>query len=258
MGSLITITTDFGTADGYHAVLEGVIGGINPGARIAAISHDLPPGDIRGGWYLLKTHYRYFPPGTVHLAVVDPGVGTRRKILAVTTTRYAFVAPDNGLLSFLSEREIVSIHSVTNRAYALAGISPVFHGRDIMAPAAAYLSLGIDPACLGRACGKMIELTGTAAVRLRKKLTGRIIWIDRFGNLITNITADLVGKSARVIVGGRDIGAVRTKFSDVDRGRPLAYIGSGNHLEIAVREGSARAYFLPADGRDIEIEVAPV
>ena len=130
--------------------------GINPAARIITISHEVPPGDIRGGQYLLKTHHRYFPPGTVHLAVVDPGVGSRRKILCVTTERHQFLAPDNGLLSFLPADEIVSIHSVTNRAYALGRISPVFHGRDIMAPAAAYISLGIDPSCLGKACKKKI------------------------------------------------------------------------------------------------------
>jgi S-adenosylmethionine hydrolase len=112
---VITLTTDFGLADGYQGVLEGIIAGINPNARIVTISHEIEPGDIPGAWYLLKTHYRYFPPGTIHVAVIDPGVGSRRRIIAVSTERYQFVAPDNGLLSFIPDDDIVSIHAVTDR-----------------------------------------------------------------------------------------------------------------------------------------------
>ena len=256
MGSLITLTTDFSTADGYQAVLEGVIGGINPRARVVTISHDVDPGDIAGAWYLLKTHYRYFPPGTVHLAVVDPGVGSRRKIVAVTTARCQFIAPDNGLLSFLPAREIRSIHSVTNRRYALAPISPVFHGRNIMAPAAAYLSLGIDPGCLGRQCRSLKPISGVKPVKKRTVIIGRVIRVDRFGNLITTIDGNDLNAASRVFVDGHDVGPVRNTFSDVRRGRPVAYIGSGGHLEIAVRDGSAGEYFGVDRHHDMKIEVA--
>jgi S-adenosylmethionine hydrolase len=255
VGSIITITTDFGIADGYQAVLEGVIGGICASARTVVISHQVEPGNILGGWYLLKTHHRYFPQGTVHLAVIDPGVGTRRKILLVTTKRYFFIAPDNGLLSFLPPDEVVSIRSVTNRDYALSSVSPVFHGRDIMAPAAAYVSLGIDPSCLGPACRKMTRLEQAEPVRRGRKLSGRVVWVDRFGNLITNIAED-VFRSGTVSINGQPVGPIRRSFADVRPGRPLAYIGSGGHLEIAVRDGSARHYFHAAVSAEVEIEVA--
>ena len=230
--------------------------GINPTARVVPISHEVPPGDISGGWYLLKTHYRYFPPGAVHLAIVDPGVGSKRKIIAVQTARYTFIAPDNGLLSFIPKKEIVSLHSVTNRKYALATISPVFHGRDIMAPAAAYLSLGVDPGCLGRKCADLQRRSPAGPVRKGQRLIGRVIWIDRFGNLISNIEADRLFPAAKIAVNGENLGSLRRTFSDVKPGQPLAYLGSGGHLEIAVRDGSAHDYFSVSPGADIEIEVA--
>jgi S-adenosylmethionine hydrolase len=240
---IITMTTDFGVADGYQGVLEGVIYSINPTARIVTISHLVEPGNIAGGWYLLKTHTRFFPPGTIHLAVVDPGVGTRRKIVAVRTRSHFFVGPDNGLFSFLPEREIVSIHSVTNRKYALPDISPVFHGRDIMAPAAAHLSLGLSPGKLGR------KVTALAKARIprptirRNEISGTVLHIDRFGNLISNIESRLIGRNDVVFIGGTSIGPVQKAFSDVGSGKPVAYIGSGGHLEIAVRDGSAKSIF---------------
>ena len=252
----ITITTDFGLADGYQAVLEGVIAGINRRAVITAITHNIAPGDIAGGWYLLKTHYKYFPPGTVHLAIIDPGVGGRRKIIAVRTSRYFFVAPDNGLLSFIPKKDIVSIHSITNRDYALSSVSPVFHGRDIMAPAAGYLSLGVDPSCFGRKCGKMKGFAPVMPKVTRRGIIGRVIRIDRFGNLVSNIEATSSMPRRRVVVNGIEIGPVCKTFGDVGPGKPLAYIGSGGHLEIAIRNGSAWNFFSDSGGGYIEILVA--
>jgi S-adenosylmethionine hydrolase len=158
-------------------------------------------------------------------------------------------------LSFLPQKDILSIHSITNREYALSSVSPVFHGRDIMAPAAAYLSLGIDPSCLGKKCQKMKILPDTRPIRKGGKIIGRVIWIDRFGNLITNITVEQTKGNKVVRVAGEIIGPLQGTFSDVRKGYPLAYIGSGGHLEIAVREGSASEHFCKIDG-DIEIEVA--
>lgn len=256
MGSVITLTTDFGNADGYQGVLEGVIAGINPDARVVPISHEIEPGDIPGAWYLLKTHYLYFPPGTIHVAVIDPGVGSRRRIIAVSTDRYQFVAPDNGLLSFIPDEDIVSIHTVTDPKYALADISPVFHGRDIMAPAAAYLSRGVDPSCLGHAVTKIVGLAGTSPRNTEDIIIGRVVWIDRFGNIITSIRQDDIFEKAVVRVGETTIGPVRKTFSDVRRGKLLAYIGSGGHLEIAVREGSAWEEFQSIGREQLEIAVA--
>ncbi len=256
MEPVITLTTDFGSADGYQGVLEGVIAGINPEARVVTVSHEIEPGDIPGAWYVLKTHYRYFPPGTIHVAVIDPGVGSRRRIIAVTTDRYQFIAPDNGLLSFIPDDDIISIHAVTDRKYALAEVSPVFHGRDIMAPAAAYLSRGVDPSCLGRAANKIVGLAGTSPQFSDNGVIGHIVWIDRFGNIITSIRRDDLFDKAVVRVGETKIGEVRSTFADVRRGQLLAYIGSGGHLEIAVREGSAWEKFRSAGRERLEIAVA--
>jgi hypothetical protein len=253
LGSVITLTTDFGCADGYQGVLEGVIAGINPGARVVTISHSVKAGDIVEGWYLLKTHYPYFPPGTIHLAIVDPGVGGRRKIVTVRTARYTFVAPDNGLLAFIPAKEIISINSITNHKYALSSISPVFHGRDIMAPAAAYLSLGVDPSCLGKTVKTLTSLNLPRPVKTEKGIKGKILRIDRFGNLITNIES--IPEKATIKVNGRDIGPLRKTFSDVKNGWALSYIGSGGHLEIAVRDGSAADHFSVTRKEDIEIIV---
>lgn len=256
MAHLITLTTDFGSADGYQAALEGVIAAISRSIRVVVISHDVPAGDIIGGWYLLKTHHRFFPPDTVHLAVVDPGVGSQRNIITVRTRQAVFVAPDNGLLSFLPKREIISIQAITNRDYALGEISPVFHGRDIMAPAAAYLSLGVDPSCLGRRLNEMVRLSGMTPARHRGELVGRVIWIDRFGNLISSIEPARGKIDGRVLVEGKPVGPIRRTFSDVSPGEPVAYIGSGGHLEVAIRDGSAAEYYGVAKGCDAEILVA--
>ncbi|MEZ5359475.1 MAG: SAM-dependent chlorinase/fluorinase [Candidatus Zixiibacteriota bacterium] len=256
MASIITITTDFGNADGYAGVMEGIIAGIHPAVRIVTISNHVPPGDFVGGNYMLKTHARYFPQGTVHLAVVDPGVGSDRNIIAIKTSQYLFVGPDNGLFSFIPDEDIDSIHTVTNPEYMLGAISKSFHGRDIMAPAAAYLSLGVDPACLGAKVDNFIRLTGIDPVISDGRITGRIIWIDRFGNLISNIEGHLIGEDRIISLNDREIGTLKETFSSVAQGQPLAYIGSGGNLEIAVRDGSARDFFYITHPADSQIQVA--
>ena len=156
----------------------------------------------------------------------------------------------------ISRKEILSIHSITNRKYALADISPVFQGRDIMAPAAAYLSLTVDPSCLGRACQKISRPPEIEPIQSGGKIKGRVLRTDRFGNLITNIDSTRFKLAGRVIINGLDIGRVRKTFSSVGTGRPVAYIGSGGHLEIAVRDGSAFKYFSVQNGAEVQILVA--
>lgn len=237
-------------ADGYQGVLEGIIAGINQSARVIPITHFVEMENIRAGWYMLKTHHRYFPKGAVHAAIVDPGVGTKRKILAVTTERYHFIAPDNGLLSFIPKDEIVSIHSVTNPEYALGEVSPVFHGRDIIAPAAAYLSLGVDPSCLGPAVKSLAVLDNVIPTRRGDRIIGEVVHVDRFGSLISTIEVDSetadewAAKKVTIYVDDVPVGPLRKTFSDVRSGEILAYVGSGGHLEIGVRDGSVEDYFL--------------
>ncbi len=256
MAPLITLTTDFGNADGYQGVLEGVIAGINPEARVSVLSHEVPPGDITGANYLLKTHYHYFPAGTIHLGIVDPGVGTNRNILVLQTKKYLFVGPDNGLFSFLDRQEIQKMHTVTNKDFMLSEISPVFHGRDVMAPAAAYLSRGEKPALFGRSTNKMIRLTGNRPRKNKGKIIGRVIWCDRFGNLISNIEAGDVKNGRTIHLDTHSVGPIRQTFSNVKPGEPLAFIGSGGHLEIAVRNGSARDFFNLQSLAECQIQVA--
>ncbi|MEW5925802.1 MAG: SAM-dependent chlorinase/fluorinase, partial [Candidatus Zixiibacteriota bacterium] len=219
---VITITTDFGLVDNYAGIIKGIILYLNPCARIIDISDNVPPFNIEAGSYLLETAYHNFPPGTVHLGVVDPGVGTKRKSLVVETEDHFFVGPDNGLFSFLGQRQIKRIVSLTNKKYFLKDVSPTFHGRDIFAPIAAYLSLGVQP---GRFGPEIKSLIRPGRVRTKSKdgmVAGRIIYIDRFGNLVTSLkTDDLPEGKVNVHLDKQNIGLVRTTFGSVRVGRPV-------------------------------------
>ncbi len=187
---IITLLTDFGNQDAYVGIMKGVIAGINPRANVIDICHNIPPQDVFTGAYLLSTAYIYFPKGTIHVAVVDPGVGSRRDIVCVETREYFFLVPDNGLLSFVvREERPKNIIRVTNDRYFLPAPGNTFHGRDVFAPVAAHLSMGIKPQQLGTRINRIEQLDipwpeGTKTGQLE----GRIIHIDRFGNLVTNIT----------------------------------------------------------------------
>lgn len=186
---IITLLTDFGNHDAYVGIMKGVIAGINPPANIIDICHTIPPQDIFTGAYLLSTAYAYFPKGTIHVAVVDPGVGSERDIVCVETQKYLFLVPDNGLLSFVvREERPKNIFRVTNTRYFLPAPSDTFHGRDVFAPVAAYLSLGIKPQQLGAKINQVEKLDIPWPEHKNGQLEGQIIHIDRFGNLITNIT----------------------------------------------------------------------
>ncbi|MCF6154853.1 MAG: hypothetical protein E3K36_06280 [Candidatus Brocadia sp.] len=187
---IITLLTDFGNQDAYVGIMKGVIAGINPSANIIDICHTIPPHDILNGAYLLSTSYQYFPKGTIHVAVVDPGVGSRRDIICVCIRNYIFLVPNNGILSFIVPGEKPkNIIRVTNTKFFLPSLSNTFHGRDVFAPVAAHLSLGIKPQQLGSKINQLehLNIPGPECKKTGQ-LEGRIIYIDRFGNLITNIT----------------------------------------------------------------------
>ena len=187
---IITLLTDFGNQDAYVGIMKGVITGINPSANIIDICHSIPPQDIFNGAYLLSTSYKYFPKGTIHVAIVDPGVGSQRDIVCVEIRDHTFLVPNNGILSFVVQEERPKgIIRVTNNSYFLASPSNTFHGRDIIAPVAAYLSLGIKPQQLGNKSHHLEIFKIPQPVHKNMgQLEGQIISIDRFGNLITNIT----------------------------------------------------------------------
>jgi S-adenosylmethionine hydrolase len=236
MATLITLLTDFGTADSYVGEVKGVLLSQVHGVVLADITHQVPPGDVRAAQYILSRVWQRFPQGTVHLAVVDPGVGTDRRALAAQTTGHFFVAPDNGLLSFLPPKaHFVSLP-------VPPGAAPTFHARDLFAPAAGQLALGASLSHLGPPVTDPLRspLPGHRTEGGRGGVVvGEVIYVDRFGTLISNIPGDSVEPGVRVRVAGTEIGTLARTFGDVKRGVLVALVGSGGTVEIAVRDGSA-------------------
>ncbi|MFQ5735829.1 MAG: S-adenosyl-l-methionine hydroxide adenosyltransferase family protein [Thermodesulfobacteriota bacterium] len=246
MEEIITFTTDFGLKDPYQGAMKGAVLSVNPGAGLVDISHLVTPGNILEGAFILLESCGYFPRGTIHLAVVDPGVGTERKAVIVETERYLFVGPDNGLLSLAAGREKVRrvIH-LTEKPFFREEVSPTFHGRDIFAPVAAQLSLGTNPGAFG------LEIDGLAAVEMPRPIkkdgltTGEVIYVDIFGNLITNIRKEELDGAGmvEVSVNGLVIKGLTDNYAVVGKGEPLALVSSSGLLEIAVNSGAASGYF---------------
>lgn len=249
----ITLTTDFGTADWFAGSMKGVILGIEPRATIVDITHEIPAGDIRAGAFALAASYRYFPRNTVHVAVVDPGVGTKRAAIAVRTADYLFVGPDNGVLSFALAREKVSeMRRLDNDAYFHKPVSHTFHGRDIFAPVAARLTQGIAFDTLGAALYEIVRLPWPQPKIEAGVLRGEIIHIDRFGNAITNLSSvSPAAKTARV--PGKAECDVAQFYAQVPVGQPIAVTGSSGFLELAVNAGNAAQQFGLKIGDPVEV-----
>jgi S-adenosyl-L-methionine hydrolase (adenosine-forming) len=233
---VVTLLTDFGTSDSYVAEMKGVLLSLCPEAVLIDVTHAVPPGDVRAGAYLLGRSWHRFPLGAIHLAVVDPGVGTARAALAMRTQGHAFVGPDNGLFTPVlkdAEVEIVVLPTPDSAA-------PTFHGRDLFAPAAAALARAAPLTSLGPPLTRIPErLTYTEPRYEGKSVVGEIVYVDRFGTLVTNLTTELVPPYAVLEVEGLEIGPLRRTFGDVPTGGLLAYVGSAGAVEIAVRDGSA-------------------
>ncbi|NJL81166.1 MAG: SAM-dependent chlorinase/fluorinase [Richelia sp. SM2_1_7] len=241
--SLITLLTDFGISDEYVAVMKGAIAQINPISRVVDITHQIPPQNIIAARFCLMNAYAYFPVGTVHVAVVDPGVGGNRRAVAVELTQGFLVAPDNGLLSgVLSQNSVISAVELTNSDYWLTSEpSNTFHGRDIFAPVGAHLANGISLQKLGQEINpeSLVKLDLPECSRKDDILIGCIQYIDHFGNLVTNIPENLIkGKNWSVEIQGNIIKA-RETYSDVKSGEVIALIGSDGWVEIAVNCGNA-------------------
>lgn len=231
--TIITLLTDFGTTDSYVAEMKAVLLASASNAVLVDISHQVAPGDIRAGQYLLGRAWKHFPPATVHLAIVDPGVGTARRALAAEHHGQRFVAPDNGVLSFLpKDARYVSLP-------VPASASATFHGRDVFAPAAARLANGAALEDLGEMITDPCYTPLPAARHDHLTVIGEVIYIDRFGTLVTNIPGDAVQPGARVRIEDSEAGSLRRTFRDVARGALVAFVGSGGTVEIAVRDGSA-------------------
>jgi hypothetical protein len=242
VGPIVTLLTDFGTVDGFVGAMKGAILSRAPTAQVVDVTHDVPPHDVLAGAWALREAVAAFPRGSIHLAVVDPGVGTSRRPLLLRSAGQLFVGPDNGLLS-LAAAEAKEGWILDRPAFHAPVVSPTFHGRDVFASVAGHLAAGLVPATCGTPTESWMRIRIPEAVRSEREIRGRVIRADRFGNLVTNIRAeDLNGPSGwQVRVAGTSVGPIRAVYGEVAPGAWVAYVGSGGALEIAIREGNAWA-----------------
>lgn len=257
--NIISLITDFGLADNFVGVMKAVILRINPNAKIIDICHQVSLQDIREAAFLLKGSFRYFPPGTVHLVVVDPGVGSKRRKLLVKTKDYFFIAPDNGVLSLtLREEKPLKIIEINNTKYFLKPLSDTFHGRDIFAPISAYVARGEKIERFGRAI-KSFKVLDLPKIKVKpNELNGEVIYIDRFGNLVSNIDKHAFGnfvknKKFKIFIKDKIIDKLSHSYSEGLKLKPLGLIDSFNYLEIALNSGSAKDYLKAKKGTQIKI-----
>jgi len=259
---IITLLTDFGTKDHYVASMKGVILSINPRCLLIDITHQVSPHDIQEGAFTLANAYSHFPKGTIHLAVVDPGVGGERKPLLLVTENYFFVGPDNGLFTMITQKESVNkIIALDKQRYHLSSVSKTFHGRDIFAPVAAHLSMGVKPNALGHRIDSLFWL-GFEGPRIKEgKLSGEILHVDPFGNLVSNIDEGRLirfirGRPCAIRVGRKTIRGLKKGYWEGKKGEPIALFGSGGFLEISVREDNAQMSLKVKRGDPIQITIS--
>ena len=273
----MVLTTDFGLQDPYVGVMKGVVLGINPSARIIDLTHQIRPQNIAQAAFVLGSNYRFFPPGAIHVVVVDPGVGTGRNALLLVTPRGRFLAPDNGVLSRVLSDYLddpleqagemavpvaLAAYRLTNPKYWLHPVSHTFHGRDLFAPVAAHLLLGVAPDDLGEPVTRLRWLPSPSPVRSGNVIQGQVVNVDHFGNLVTNIPAAMLAGSSGVSlkIRGRVIQGLSLTFHGGPESPPdgfVALMGSHGYLEAAVRDGSA-ALLLGADlGEPVAVALHP-
>jgi S-adenosylmethionine hydrolase len=242
---VIALLTDFGIRDHYAGTMKGVALGICPDAALVDITHDIPPHDVLGGGLELSASFKYFPAGTVFLAVVDPGVGSSRRALAAEAGGYRFVAPDNGVLTLVfKDTPPKRVVELTERRYARPTVSRTFEGRDRFAPAAAWLAKGIDLSGLGRTLTAWQTLSVPDPAVTAGQVVGEVLRVDRFGNLVTNVDRRTFERFAgggrlEIVAGTQAVDAVVATYAEARAGAVCALFGSSDHLEIAVNGGSA-------------------
>ena len=244
MSNIITFTTDFGLQDYFVGVMKGVILSINPGVQLVDLNNNVKRHDLMNGAISVMNSYKYFPDGTVHLVVVDPGVGSKRKPVGVFADSHYFIGPDNGVFSLLyNEFTDFRVYEITNESCMLDIISSTFHGRDIFAPAAAFLSSGNDITLLGEEIHDPVRIGYEQPVFNNNRIIGKVVYVDTFGNLITNIKSDTVGDNDHILISGIEFERVGESYSEAEIGQPLVVRGSSGYLEIAVNLDSASEYF---------------
>lgn len=244
MAQIVTLITDFRTIDGYMGAVFGVLKSINPEIEIITIASNIPPADIRKASRVLFNSYRFYPQGTIHVVVVDPTVGSDRRALLLSDRRYFFLGPDNGVFTtVLNASAECECYHITNTKYRIASGSNTFHGRDLFAPAAAYLTLGVPPQEFGPRVDDPVTIDDPRPERIGDALIGKVIDIDSFGNMVTNIPACMIDNDSVIVVCGRTIEGLSQSYADVPEKCPLAYIGSSGNLELAINRGNAANYF---------------
>jgi S-adenosyl-L-methionine hydrolase (adenosine-forming) len=256
--TLITLTTDFGLSDHFVGVMKGVILGIQPTAQLIDISHGVQPYEIADGAFTIAQAYRYFPKKTIHIVVVDPGVGSARRPLLAEMAGQYFIAPDNGVLSMIFAREQPKVRHITNERYFLHPISRTFHGRDVFSPVAAHLGAGVTPAKFGKRIDDYLRAAFDQPSRTGKHTwTGTILKTDHFGNLATNFHIDqfpaIRTHAFALKVGRQTIARLALTFSECDPGELFVVVGSSGYLEVAASEASAAQTLGCGAGTPVEL-----
>jgi S-adenosyl-L-methionine hydrolase (adenosine-forming) len=259
---IITLTTDFGTSDHLVGTMKGVILNINPAARIVDLNHHVAPFDVLDGALSIANAYSYFPPRTIHVIIVDPGVGTDRRPLLVSGEKQYFIAPDNGVLSVIFEREPCTVRHVTAEHYFLNPISSTFHGRDIFAPTAAWLSKAFQTEAFGEEITDSVRFTMPKPKATGQVVKGVVLRVDAFGNLMTNLTIEHVPLEAveagtvKLSVGGKEVRKLVQTFALGAPGEPVAVFGSAGFLEVAVNRGNASRTLGANRGAEVTLDLA--
>jgi S-adenosyl-L-methionine hydrolase (adenosine-forming) len=259
---IVALLTDFGTRDYYVASMKGVVLDLCPDAALVDISHEIPPQDVLAGALTLEACYRDFPAGAIYLVVVDPGVGSSRRRLAAEAGGYRFVAPDNGVLAgVFADAPPDRLVELSGTRYARPTISRTFEGRDLFAPAAGWLARGLDLTSLGPPIGDYLRLDIPAPAARSGELCGEVLLVDRFGNLITNISREglaewAASREVAVRAGGRSVGRIVSTYAEVERGALCALFGSTGRLEVSVNSGSAADRLSLGRGAEVVVSLA--
>jgi hypothetical protein len=256
----VTLTSDFGVQDPYVGVMKGVMLKINPRLHLVDLTHAIAPQDIRAAAFLLSHSFGFFPRNSLHVVVVDPGVGTARRAILVASENHFFLAPDNGVLGLIEKvEEVRAVYEITASHYYLPEQSSTFHGRDVFAPIAAWFTRGVGPELLGERIESVQRLELPAPVAHGTVLAGQVVHVDRFGNLISNLDKDGLrgvlsstgAKRMSVEIGGRDLGALRRTYAEGPDGTPFPLIGSYGTVEVAIKGGNAAASLGLSSGAEI-------
>jgi S-adenosyl-L-methionine hydrolase (adenosine-forming) len=265
MPQIITLTTDYGARDSFTASVKGVILKVNPQAQIIDISNEITPQDVWEAAYVLKSAYSHFPKGTIHLAVVDPGVGSGRRPIIAVTESYYFVGPDNGLFSLVyNDAERLRVHHITSTHYFLPNPGPTFHGRDIFAPVAGWLTKGIPSGNFGEEITDFARLNVPAPKVGANDIEGRVVHIDRFGNIITDILFKDVqpllasaneGGAVAVSIAGREIKGLKRFYAEAAPGEPGAIFNSSGALEVFLFKQNARTALSVKRGEAVRLTI---